>query len=258
MGYIHGGADEREAARLEKQARFAAPFILERFDAAPGMRVLDLATGVGAMAGQLLQRYPGIELFGADLDAGQLRFARTHHPQVRYVRADAARLPFESGTFDRVHASWLLEHVREPVAILQEVKRILKPGGYCHFIEVDNATFRTVPELPEVNALMDTLNRRQLAAGGDPFIGPKLERYFQAAGFARIELLPARLFGSSAAPADFEAMVVEFAEIFESLDEALGTHSETRVRAAVEAIRSLPRTPGGEFHYCSTIARGWA
>jgi len=43
-------------SRLEKQARFVAPWSLRDFDAAAGEHILDLATGVGAMAAQLAQR----------------------------------------------------------------------------------------------------------------------------------------------------------------------------------------------------------
>ncbi|HMK73518.1 MAG TPA: hypothetical protein VK454_09265, partial [Myxococcaceae bacterium] len=63
--YIHGGTDLREVARLSKQALvWVAPRMLDDFTASPGMRVLDLGTGVGAMAAVLARRHPGIELWG--------------------------------------------------------------------------------------------------------------------------------------------------------------------------------------------------
>jgi len=123
-------------ARLEKQARWCAPWMLERFDAKPSMRVLDLATGVGAMAHELVARFPGIALVGVDLSATQLASARGKCP---LARANAATLPFHDDTFDRVHCSWLLEHLspHAAVAVLRDVRRVLKRGGYCHFTEVD-------------------------------------------------------------------------------------------------------------------------
>ncbi len=80
-GYIHGGTDAREVARLEKQAFWCADWMLKRFDAAPGMRVLDLATGVGAMAGQLLRRFADITLLAVDLSPSQLSTAHENHAQ---------------------------------------------------------------------------------------------------------------------------------------------------------------------------------
>ena len=251
--YIHGGTDAREVARLEKQAHWCAPWMLKRFDATPGIRVLDLATGVGAMAGQLLQRFPGIELFGADLSSSQLATARQNHPAVRYVRANGAALPFPDGTFDRVHWSWFLEHVppRVAVDVLREVRRVLRPGGYAHFTEVDNSTFRTVPPLPKVLEAMAAFNSGQLRAGGDPFIAPKLEGYACEAGFSRIDARPSPIVGDGRDPVYFQGFIDEFAEIFESVDEALGAPLE---EAAAE-LRALNRLPGSSIHYCGTIAQ---
>src|SRR5262249_23568904 len=113
--YIHGSTDAREIARLEKQAAFVAPWSLARFDCAPVMRVLDLGTGIGAMAAQLARRYPGIQLTGLDRSPAQLAVARHRHPVAEYVEGDATALPFEAATFDRVHATWLLEHVPDPL-----------------------------------------------------------------------------------------------------------------------------------------------
>lgn len=255
--YIHGGSDAREVARLEKQAGFIAPLEMKYLDAAPGMKVLDLATGVGAMAEELVRRFPGIELTGLDLRASQLEVARQRHPVAQYVLADATRMPFPDRTFDRVHCSWLLEHVPAPLDVLKEVHRVLKPSGYCHFIEVDNSKFETHPRLPAVTEAMDALNRAQQLAGGDPFIGPKLNGLFSEAGFAPVRIIPCPIRGSAEDPVFFQRFVDEFAEIFESLDEALGPEQGPLIRAAVALLRGLLRTPGASLRYESTIAQGF-
>ncbi|MFL5318471.1 MAG: methyltransferase domain-containing protein [Myxococcaceae bacterium] len=256
--YIHGGTDSREVARLVKQAGFVAPFSLVDFVVRDTDRVLDLATGVGAMAAQLRKRYPKASLTGVDLRMSQLRSAKALHPVADYVNGNGASLPFKSGAFDRVHCSWLLEHIPTPpgpVAILKEVRRVLKPDGLCHFIEVDNATFDVKPENADVTAVMDALNQAQIRGGGDPFVGRKLEGYFQQAGFSRIEVRRAPLRGTNADPEFFQAFIDEFAEIFESLDEALGPAMEPRVQRAAKALRDLIRAPGGELRYSGYIIR---
>src|SRR4051812_6052615 len=144
--YVHGSTDAREVARLEKQADFTASFTFSTLELKAGQRVLDLATGVGAMGTRLLRTFPGIKLVGVDLSATQLGAARKNHPELPVLRGDATRLPFADATFDRVHCSWLLEHVPTPVEVLKDVRRVLKPGGFCQFIEVDNATFAVTPE----------------------------------------------------------------------------------------------------------------
>lgn len=253
--YIHGSADDREVARLEKQARWTALFSLRALDVHPSERVLDLATGVGAMAGQILRRHPNVRLIGVELRMAQLRVARDNHPGIAYVNADGSALPFRNGAFDRLHCSWLLEHVPDPVAILREVHRILRPGGTCVFVEVDNATFRIAPEDPEILAVMEALNRTQIAGGGDPYVGQKLGRLFAQAGFADVEVQAIEHHGTQEHPREFRELVDEFAEIFEGLDEALGPSGAARAQDAARRMRALCDRPDGEFHYTSMRAR---
>jgi SAM-dependent methyltransferase len=254
--YIHGSSDDREVARLEKQAGFIAPLFQPHLRAKPGQRVLDLATGVGAMAGELRKRFPSIEIVGIDLRRSQLEHAHRNHGELSFVQGDATRMPFADDTFDHVHCSWLLEHVPSPVAVLKDVRRVLKPGGDALFIEVDNASFRSVPEFPEVVEISNALNDAQLKAGGDPFVGQKLDQLFREAGFTKVEILPCRLLGSAKDPAFFEAFITEFAEIFESVDEALGPAKTERIHTAARKLRELSSIPGSELHYRSFIGRG--
>ncbi len=255
-GYVHGDADAREALRLEKQAGFVWPKVAAHFVAHPGERVLDLATGVGAMAGQLHRAHPGVELYGVDLRPGQLHFAKANHPEALYVNADGARLPFADGTFHRVHCSWLLEHVSAEAArrILAEVHRVLAPAGTAHLIEVDNGSFRITPEDEVVTWAMEALNRAQVEGGGDPFVGGKLQGYLQEAGFTEVKVVPSALEGSLADLPGFVAMVEEFAEIFESLDEALGPQAVPRLHEAAARLRALPQRPGARFDYAGALA----
>jgi ubiquinone/menaquinone biosynthesis C-methylase UbiE len=253
--YIHGSPDVREVSRLEKQARWTAEFSLPVLDARPGERVLDLATGVGAMAGQILLRFPDVRLTGVELRMAQLRIAQRNHPGIAYVKGDGHALPFRTGAFDRVHCSWLLEHVPDPVAILREVHRVLRPGGTCVFVEVDNATFRIVPEDPVILDLMDALNRTQIAGGGDPYVGEKLGGLFAEAGFSDVEIEAIEHHGTQQHPLVFRDLVDEFAEIFEGLDEALGPSGAAGAHEAARRLRGLCDQPEGEFHYTSMRGR---
>lgn len=248
-GYIHGATDPREVARLEKQARFCAPMTLDGLGAAPGMRVLDLATGVGAMAGEIAARWPGARLSGVDLSLDPLRTARANHPGVLYAQANGAKLPFRDRTFERVHCSWLLEHVPQPVQVLREVRRVLTDKGSAHFVEVDNATLRTTPPCPEVDEAMAALCAAQQRAGGDPFIGRRLGALFAEAGFTKVTVRPAELHGTHQDPARFLAIVEEFAEIFESVTEALGPGDAAPLQRAAAQVRGLLDLPGAELYY---------
>jgi ubiquinone/menaquinone biosynthesis C-methylase UbiE len=253
--YIHGSSDAREVARLERQADFVAPRFFPLLPPAPGDRVLDLATGVGAMARALRERSPDIHLTGLDLRLSQLRHARRNHPQAAaYVQADGTRMPFRDETFDTLYCSWLLEHVPRPVEILREVRRVLKVGGRCLFIEVDNASFLVRPHCPEAMEVMRGLSEAQAAGGGDPYVGQKLDGYFRQAGFTEVEIIPAPTEGSAKDPKTLLELVDEFAEIFESADEVLGEEMVPKIQRAAAQLRALPGTPGGELHYRSFMA----
>jgi SAM-dependent methyltransferase len=173
------------------------------------------------------------------------------------VCGNAGHLPFAEGSFDRVHCSWLLEHVRHPVEILREVRRVLAPGGYCHFTEVDNSSFRIFPEHPTVTEVMGALNQTQQRSGGDPFVGQKLGALMKAAGFQRVRLIPVPLRSDGPDRTRYRAFAEEFAEIFESLDEVLPQQLRPRIELAARRLRELPDEPGTAMNYCSISGQGW-
>lgn len=103
----------------------------------PGQRLLDLGCGEGRHA---LTAYlkPGVEVFGVDLSAGDLGTAveriddmADYDPEgrVQFLQGDALRLPFADASFDRVICSEVLEHIPNYLSVLEEIDRVLKPGG---------------------------------------------------------------------------------------------------------------------------------
>lgn len=95
------------------------------------LRVLDVGGGPGYLA-RVLER-AGAECVTVDVDAGELRLhGRIPH---RAAVADGLALPFADASFEVVHASNVLEHVRRPWALLEEMVRVVVPGGIvqCSF-----------------------------------------------------------------------------------------------------------------------------
>jgi SAM-dependent methyltransferase len=91
----------------------------------PGKRVLDLGCRTGAVTEHFL---PGNEVVGADVDESALE--RAAERGIETVWADVEeRLPFPDASFDVVVAGEFLEHVRDPEAVVAEVRRVLRPDG---------------------------------------------------------------------------------------------------------------------------------
>ena len=105
----------------------------------PGDRVLDLGCGFGRHGYEAARRganvveldYAEAELkevrntFYAMHDAGELLFERCQGT----VRSDGHNLPFHNATFDRIIASEVMEHVRDDITAMNEMARVLRPGG---------------------------------------------------------------------------------------------------------------------------------
>jgi SAM-dependent methyltransferase len=92
-----------------------------------GLRVLDVAGGDGYWAGQARKR--GARAVALDLDMSKLRRGRGLSRPAELVRGDALGLPFADGTFDRVMSICAIEHFADGGRALDEIARVLKPGG---------------------------------------------------------------------------------------------------------------------------------
>jgi SAM-dependent methyltransferase len=92
-----------------------------------GRRVLDVAGGDGYWAGQAVKR--GAEAVSIDLARAKMRYGQTlaHAPSL--VECDALALPFGDETFDAILSVCAIEHFDDGGKSLDEMSRVLKPGG---------------------------------------------------------------------------------------------------------------------------------
>jgi SAM-dependent methyltransferase len=103
--------------------RFAAQFLESR----PGLAVLDVASGAGFGLDMLGQA--GARPIGVDYDAATLCDVHHQHPRARLLRADATRLPLGDAVVDLAVSFETIEHVQDAQALVDEIRRVLKPGG---------------------------------------------------------------------------------------------------------------------------------
>ena len=151
--HLAGTAPEIYAEHLVP-AVFApwAPVLLDAAAVGIGHTVLDVACGTGVVAAAAAERVgPSGAVTGVDINPGMIAVAaRTQG--VRWARADAARLPFPDGGFDRVLCQAGLQFVPDRVGALREMRRVLRPGGRVALL-----VWRALHHSPGFAALADAL-----------------------------------------------------------------------------------------------------
>lgn len=101
--------------------------------------VLDLGCGTGRLLERLANQFPELRGTGLDLSPKMLQMARMsnrHHPRLIFVEGKAEELPFSDGQFDAVFNTISFLHYLEPKQVLQEVARVLKPGGSFYLVDI--------------------------------------------------------------------------------------------------------------------------
>lgn len=96
-------------------------------------RVLLLGCGAGRYVRALHRVRPDLAVTGGDLSIAALREAKTVDEEGLYLALDASSLPFPDASFDAAIFFDLLEHVPVHESMLEEIQRILRPGGVLHF-----------------------------------------------------------------------------------------------------------------------------
>jgi demethylmenaquinone methyltransferase / 2-methoxy-6-polyprenyl-1,4-benzoquinol methylase len=125
-------------------------FLVSRIDTGPGDTVLDVATGTGQVARELVRQH-GSSVVGLDQSPQMLAVARerTAGLPVRLVEGRADELPFAEGEFDALTFTYLLRYVDDPAATMRELARVVRPGGTIAMLEfaVPRGIWRALWEL---------------------------------------------------------------------------------------------------------------
>ncbi len=169
-------------------------FLVSRIDVDPGERVLDVATGTGAVAIELARRGALVE--GVDQSPEMLAVARERvakaglADRIELVEGRAEELPFADEAFAALSFTYLLRYVADEQAQLCELARVVRPGGTIASLEFGIPP-RLLPRLgwelyvraglPAAGALISD-GWREVGR----FLGPSIRNHYAAGGLERI------------------------------------------------------------------------
>jgi len=172
--------------RYTLQARWTLPlrrYLSEKAHLDQARLVLEVGCGTGAVLTSLPEFTPAA-LHGLDIDFAALQFAKTQ-TTAALNHGDAFHLPYASASFDAVCCHYLLLWLADPIAALQEMRRVLRPNGsLLVFAEPDYGGRIDYPEALSVLGQWQSAALRQ--QGADPHAGRRLAAWLHAAGFAQI------------------------------------------------------------------------
>ncbi len=179
--------------------------VARRLDLSTVQHVLDVGAGIGHWSTALLAVLPpNATLVGLDPEPRWVKQAQREKEELgvgercRFVQGVAEQLPFEEKSFDLVSCQTLLIHVPDPVAVIAEMRRVVRPGGLLLLSEPNNLSGMLVADTVIADKpVADWVERVEFAlicergkaalGEGNNSIGDLLPGLLAKAGFVEIE-----------------------------------------------------------------------
>jgi len=188
-----------------------------------------------------------------DISAASIRMASEENPGLPFLAGDLYALPFSNATFEHAFACYVLEHLERPGLALENLLRVLKPGGTLTSIEGDHGSCFFYPETPEALAAWACLPRLQAMLGGDSLIGRRLYSVLARAGFEDVRVEPIRIYCDPSLPhmmnGFVEDTIVGMLQGIEPEVVERGLLDAATFRKGVADILAIKTHPDGAFCY---------
>jgi SAM-dependent methyltransferase len=261
--YVHGYG-LRESLRLQDQASTLVELLHSDTAYPAGSLVLEAGCGVGAQTLTLAQNNPDASIVSIDLSMASLREARrgaaaAAFGNVRFCEADLFHPPFSAGSFDAVFVCFVLEHLHSPVAALEILAGLLKPGGSLTVIEGDHGSAYFFPESEPALAAIGCQVELQRRAGGNALIGRRLYPLLRQAGFGTVAVSPRMVYADSSRPSLVDGFTRRtFTAMIEGVRPAAVAAGITDAAEFDRGIADLYRTAEQDGVFCYTFFKAVA
>jgi ubiquinone/menaquinone biosynthesis C-methylase UbiE len=227
-----------EAERLELKTRKEKVLKeLENLTLKPGMDVLDVGCGTGAVTRILAERvFPG-RVVGVDFSEERLRAAERIAREkgvgnVRYVRADVRELDLGEEQFDVVFSRCLFQYLAGKAGedTLAAMKRRTRTGGTVCVADIDGNLLYRYPLDPKWERILEDFLKEVDKIGVDPVVGRKLYWMFYRAGLRdiQVDLQPYYLIPGKADPATMKGWEMKIQILEKKLEEIFSSAQKAR------------------------------
>ena len=259
--YIHGTSPE-EHARLGLMNRLLNTRELDAIGLQGDERVLELGAGTGLFARALAERLPRGRLLALELDARQLDAARANTAGLANLelrQGDVCAPPLDAaewGSFDLVHARFLLEHLSAPASAVRVMARAVRPGGRVLLVDDDHDTLRLWPSAPAFERLWRAYCEQYTLRGTDPWIGRRLTGLLAEAGLRPVDAT-LLFFGACAGMELFPLVLANMLGVVAGAAGDIaraGTLPETQIRAGLHELEAWSARPDAALWYAVPYA----
>jgi ubiquinone/menaquinone biosynthesis C-methylase UbiE len=174
-------------ARFSQQARWTQDlrrYLFKQTNILTARSVLEVGCGTGAVLGTLPDEIP--LQYGLDIANSHLSLAMRNFPDTILIQGDAHTLPYQDNFFDLTFCHFLLLWVADPAAVIAEMCRVTRPGGFV--LVLAEPDFGGRIDYPETIVDLGKWQTASLETQGvDPNMGRKLARIFHRAGLENVE-----------------------------------------------------------------------
>jgi SAM-dependent methyltransferase len=245
--YIHGttAAEQRRLSLMNDV--LLNPASLRELALAGDESIVDFGCGLGQFTRAMARAVPRGRVVGLERDPAQLAGARRLAEEeggaanVEFRQADALAPVLDDGeweTFDVAHARFVLEHVREPLRVVRNMVRAVRPGGRIILADDDHDIMRLSPAPLGFEDLWRAYMRSYDRNGTDPYVGRKLVSLLHEAGATprRNTLI---FFGGCAGMPHFDVLAANMLGVVVTARELILEHRLFEERAFDEVVAAF-------------------
>jgi ubiquinone/menaquinone biosynthesis C-methylase UbiE len=260
--YVHGYS-KREALRLNDQAATLDEIIHSDSLFPKGSLVLEAGCGVGAQTKIIATKNPETHFISVDISEESVREAERIIKSiginnVEFKQADIYKLPFENDTFDSVIVCFVLEHLRNPIQALNELKRVTKKGGTMVAIEGDHGSTFFYPDSKDAYTAINCQIELQKQSGGNSNIGRELYPLLNSIGLSEVSVSPRMVYVDASRPQLVEGFIKNtFTAMIEGIGEKAMQQGIIDRMTFNNGIKDLYRTAESDGVFSYTFFKGF-